>query len=92
MFQKSTDDKTTNKDFPRGQVNGFADNLDFKKEINVGQKRKVMTTLRIFKKVALRMTTHLAHSIAAQSHHYTKAMARAKSPPAKLFGQIFHPL
>jgi hypothetical protein len=27
---KKTDDNFLNKDFPRGQVNGFADNLDFK--------------------------------------------------------------
>jgi len=32
-------------------------------------------------------TAHLAHAIAAQIHRTTKAMARAKSPPAltKLF-------
>jgi hypothetical protein len=28
---KKTDDNFSNKDFPRGQVNGFADNLDFEK-------------------------------------------------------------
>lgn len=28
---KKTDDKFSNKDFPRGQLNGFADNLDFEK-------------------------------------------------------------
>ena len=28
---KKTDDNFSNKDFPRGQVNGFADNLDLKK-------------------------------------------------------------
>lgn len=29
----------SNKDFPRGQANGFADNLDFEK-LNVGQTKK----------------------------------------------------
>jgi hypothetical protein len=73
--------QTTNKDFPRGQVNGFADNLDFEK-IKTGDRLKLkQPTLRIFKKIVLRIApAHLAHAIAAQTHLDTKAMARAKSP------------
>lgn len=67
MFQKNGR-QTTNKDFSRGQVNGFADNLDFE---------KIKTLDRLENNTA----DHLAHAIAAQTHRDTQAMARAKSHP-----------
>lgn len=69
MFQK-TDDNFSNKDFPRGQVNGFADNLDFE---------KIKTWDRLKNNTAdPSRPTHLALAIAAQTHCDTKAMSRAK--------------
>jgi len=73
------------KDFPRGQVNGFADNLDFEK-IKTWDRLKINTAdpSHFKEDCASTFPAHLAHAIAAhpdsyRDHRDTKAMARAKS-------------
>ena len=88
---KKTDGQFPNKDFPRGQVNGFADNLDFEKIKTWDRLKRNTADPSHFKEdCASTRPSHLPHAIAAQTHHDTKALARAKFPFTYLINGVRH--
>ena len=71
----------SNKDFPRGQVNGFPDKLGLEKiKTRDRLKNNTADPSHFYKDSPPKASAHLAHAIAAQTHRDTKAMARAKFP------------
>jgi len=65
-------------------VNGFETTWTLKKlETWDRLKNNTADPSHFLEDCASNCPAHLAHAIAAQTHRDTKAMARAKSPPAK---------
>jgi hypothetical protein len=78
VFQKNRR-QFSNKDFPLGQVSGYADNLDFEKLKGQGRLRiNTADSSHFLEDCSSTCPSHLAHAIATQTQRETKAMARAK--------------